>query len=132
MTLKVTGLDVLSDEVVGRGGFLAVRRLRLKNVRADGSRSREYLVDFIVRPKGFDAVVVVIWNRGTDGRVRVLVREGLRPPLALGRPAGELCVPDPRPHLYLREVVAGIVEVSDRGDEGLRRRAALEVEEEAG
>jgi ADP-ribose pyrophosphatase len=29
-------------------------------------------------------------------------------------------------------VVAGIVEVDDKGEEGLRRRAALEVEEEAG
>ena len=132
MTLKVTGLDVVSDEVVGRGGFLAVRRLRMRNIREDGSRSAEYLVDYIVRPKGFDAVVVVIWNRGPDGRVRVLLRDGLRPPLALGRPAGELCVPDERPHLYFREVVAGIVETSDSGEDGLRRRAALEVEEEAG
>ncbi len=130
--LQVTGLDVVSDEIVGRGGFLAIRRMRMKNIRADGSRSAEYLVDFIVRPKGVDAVVVVVWQRAPDGTIRVLLRDGLRPPLRMGRPREQLVLPDPRDYLFFREVVAGIVEVGDHGDDGLRRRAALEVEEEAG
>jgi ADP-ribose pyrophosphatase len=41
-------------------------------------------------------------------------------------------MPDARPNLLLTEVVAGIVEAGDRGEEGIRRRAALEVAEEAG
>ena len=133
MTLKVTGLDVLSDDLVGRdGGFLAIRRMRMMNLHADGTRSREYLVDFLVRPKGIDAVVVAVWHRAADGRVRVLLRDGLRPPLCVGRSPDQLVVPDARPYLFFREVVAGIIETSDQGEDGLRRRAALEVLEEAG
>jgi ADP-ribose pyrophosphatase len=132
MSARVTGVEIVSDEVVGRGGFLAIRRLRMKNLREDGTRSPEYLVDFIVRPKGHDAVVVAMWHRAGDGRVRVLLRDGLRPSLYLGRPQAELVLPDPRPYLFFREVVAGIVEQDDRGLDGLRRRAAAEVEEEAG
>ena len=39
---------------------------------------------------------------------------------------------DGKRYLFFREVVAGIIEHDDRGEEGIRRRAALEVEEEAG
>jgi ADP-ribose pyrophosphatase len=129
--MAVTGVDIASDEVVGQGGFLTIRRLRMRNVHDDGSRSAEYLVDFIARPKGHDAVVVALWNRGPDG-VRVLIRSGLRLPLHVGRAQDELAVPDPRPYLFFKEVVAGIVERQDRGEAGLKKRAAMEVEEEAG
>jgi ADP-ribose pyrophosphatase len=130
--MHVTGVEILSDEIVGReGGFLAIRRLRMRNVRADGSRSEPYLVDFLVRPKGIDAVVVAIFTR-QGGGVRVLLRDGLRPALHVGRPPAELPVPDPRRYLFFRELVAGIIEPEDEGEEGIRRRAALEVEEEAG
>jgi ADP-ribose pyrophosphatase len=129
---RVVGVEVLSDDVVGTGGFLAVRRLRMRNVRDDGSRSAEYLVDFIVRPKGVDAVAVALWHRRADGAVLVLMRDGLRPPLHVGRPPDALVVPDRRKYLFFREVVAGIVERDDRGEAGLKRRAAIEVEEESG
>jgi ADP-ribose pyrophosphatase len=128
---EVTGFDILSDEMVGEGGFLTIRRLRMRNVRADGSRSATYLVDYLARPKGIDAVVVAIYCR-RGGEVQVLLRDGLRPPLYLGRPQDRLVVPDAKVYLRFREVVAGIVEVDDHGDAGLRRRAAMEVEEEAG
>lgn len=130
--MKVNGLHVDGDEVVGReGGFLGIRRLRLRNTRTDGTLSDSYVNDFAVRPMGLDAVVVVVWHRAGD-RVRVLVRDGLRPTLALGREAARLVVPDPRPYLFLTELVAGILEVDDRGEDGLRARAAAEVREEAG
>jgi len=130
---RITGFDVVSDELVGReGGFLAIRRLHLRNRRDDGSLSSQYLCDFIVRPYGLDAVVVVVWAR-RDGRVEVLVRDGLRPALWFGRddPARQV-VPDPRRHRFLTELVAGIIEEEDRGEAGLRQRAAAEVHEEAG
>src|SRR5262249_11791885 len=41
-------------------------------------------------------------------------------------------VPDGRTHLYCEEIVAGLLEADDRGEEGLRRRAVAEVREEAG
>jgi len=129
--MHIRGIEVISDERVGGGGFLEVRRVRLQNVREDGSRSPVYLCDFLARPKGVDAVVVAVYQR-TGGQVRVLLRDGLRIPLAVGRPPEELPVPDGKSYLFFREVVAGIIEDDDRGEEGIRRRAAIEVEEEAG
>lgn len=131
---KVVGLDVESDEVVGvDGGFFGIRRTRLRNVRADGSRSEAYGCDFVVRPKGVDAVVVALYHRPPEGGpVRVLLRSGLRPALALGRPTETLAIADGRTYLQLTEVVAGIIENADRGEDGIRQRAVAEVHEEAG
>jgi ADP-ribose pyrophosphatase len=123
-------VEILSDEIVGReGGFLAIRRLRCVNVRGDGSRSEPYLCDFLVRPKGIDAVVVVVYAR-EQAHTRVLLRDGIRLPLAFGR--GPAPVPDGKSYQVFRETVAGIIEVEDQGRAGIQRRAALEVEEEAG
>jgi ADP-ribose pyrophosphatase len=131
---EVTGLEVDREETFGaEGGFLAVRRVHLRNVRADGSRSAPYINVFVYRARAkLDAVVVVVWHRTPDGRIEVLLREGLRPTLALGRPAVRQMVPDPRAYLYLSELVAGICELADDGEDGLRTRAAAEVLEEAG
>ncbi len=130
---NVVAYDIAGDEIHGlEGGFMGVRRLHLCNRRDDGTRSPPFICDFIVRPKGVDAVVVAIWNRGEDGTVDVLVRAGLRPALAVGRPASSLPVPDRQPYLLFTEVVAGIIERGDAGEAGIRRRAALEVGEEAG
>jgi ADP-ribose pyrophosphatase len=131
--MHVVGVEIVSDQVIGReGGFLAIRRLRMKNRRADGSHSAEYLCDYLIRPMGQDAVVVAIFTRPATGGVRVLLRDGLRPPLHVGRADAGLPVPDGKGYLYFREVVAGIIENDDKGEEGIRRRAALEVMEEAG
>jgi ADP-ribose pyrophosphatase len=125
----VADLIVDGDERTGEGGFLAIRRLRLRNRRRDGSASAPYVCDAIVRPYGQDAVVVAVY---TDPPTRVLVREGLRPVLALARDAAAAPLPEPPPSMWLAELVAGIVETGDRGEAGLRERAAAEVEEEAG
>ena len=132
MMKDVVGYEIESDTLVGdEAGFFRVRRLRLRNRRSDGSQSEPYVCEYVERPKGHDAVVVAIYTR--DGqRVRVLVREALRPALTFGRPSSELAVPDERPYLGFPEVVAGIVERSDRGEAGIRQRAADEVAEEAG
>jgi ADP-ribose pyrophosphatase len=118
--MRVVDLEILSDELEPRG-FLSVRRVEVRNVRADGSHSRAYAYEFLERPKGQDAVVVVAWCR-RDGDVHVLIREQLRPPVYVARK-------DDR-QLLLRECVAGIVEQDDGSD--LRHRAATELEEEAG
>jgi ADP-ribose pyrophosphatase len=131
-TATVVGFEIESDQIVAReGGFLAIRRLRMRNRRDDGTLSEQYLCDFIDRPIGLDAVVVALYCR-SGGSVQVLVRDGLRPPVALGRPAERTPVPEPTPHIFLTELVAGIVEEDDRGLEGIRRRAAAEALEEAG
>lgn len=124
-------LIIDSDTEVGEGGFLRIRRLVLRNKRSDGSTSRPYTCDAVVRPYGQDAVVVVVHAR-IDGAVHVLIRQGLRPAVALGRDPQRAPVPEPAPGLFVAELVAGIVEPHDRGAEGLARRAAEEVAEEAG
>jgi ADP-ribose pyrophosphatase len=124
--------EIESDEIVGTGGFLALRRLRMRNRRDDGTLSARYVCDFVVRPYGLDAVVVVIWHRRLDGGISVLVRDGLRPSLFFGRDAAKLPIPEAGPRMMLTELVAGIIEESDRGEEGMRARAAAEVHEEAG
>jgi 8-oxo-dGTP pyrophosphatase MutT (NUDIX family) len=179
---EVVGFVIDSDERVGGGGFLEIRRVRMRNRRADGSISPQYVCDSIARPYGQDAVVVCVFastsrvdggidgrvdsgidgrvdsgidgrvDSGIDGRVdggidgrvddgidgvarsgvRVLVREGLRPPLVLARDASIAPLPEPPPTMFVTELVAGIVETTDRGEAGLRERAAAEVLEEAG
>jgi len=128
----VTGIEIV-DDLTARSrcdeGFLHVRRLLCRNRHADGSASRDYHVDVVDRPIP-DAVAVLIWRRGPQG-IEVLTRKTLRPAahLRVGLP---LPVPDRRPYLLLEELVAGVLEPEDRGEPGLRRRAAEETLEEAG
>ena len=113
----VAAFEVLGDQRVGEGGFLRLRRLRLRLARADGSRTREGIWDYVERPLGLDAVVVAIFRRRE--RVEVLLRAGVRVAVYFGRPSQQL---------LLVELVAGILEPGD----DLARRAADEVLEEAG
>jgi ADP-ribose pyrophosphatase len=106
-------------------GFLQIRRLRVRNRRADGSTSPVYRVDVVDRPR-LDAVAVLV-VRGDE----VLTRQNLRP-AAYFRKDREQPVPDGREHLYCEEIVAGLLENDDHGEAGLRRRAVEEVREEAG
>lgn len=131
MTHEITELVVDSDETVGAGGFLQIRRLRMRNRRADGTLSAPYCADGIVRPYGQDAVVVAVYTRGADG-VQVLVRRGMRPNLPFGRDITRAPLPEPPVSMFSTELVAGILETTDQGEAGLRLRAAAEVLEEAG
>lgn len=117
--MHVKGVDLLSDERAGRGGHLLIRRLRLRMILDDDSRTKEGTWDFVERPMGLDAVVLVLFRQGMLG-VEVLLRSGVRIPLLYGRP-------ERRP-LQFTELVAGILE---EGDE-LAQRAADEAYEEAG
>jgi ADP-ribose pyrophosphatase len=128
---EVRDLIVDSDVRVGDGGFLAIRRLHLRNVRGDGSTSAQYVCDAVVRPFGQDAVIVVVYAKTAHG-FEVLVRHGLRPALVLGRDPARAPMPEQKPALFLTELVAGIVEEGDAGEVGLKARAAHEVYEEAG
>ena len=128
----VTGLEVVADVTEGSRcdeGFLHLKRLVCRNRHADGSISRDYRVDVVDRPIP-DAVAVLIWRRTARGP-EVLTRKTLRP-AAHFRSTLPLPLPDPRPYLLLEELVAGVLEPEDRGEAGLRRRAAEETREEAG
>ena len=110
-------------------GFLQVRRLRVRNRRADGSHSPIYRVDVVDRPR-LDAVAVLVYRRGPQG-LEFLTRQNLRP-AAHFRKDKTPTVPDGRSHLFCEEIVAGLLEPSDSGEPGLRHRCAEEVAEEAG
>lgn len=127
------GFEIDSDRRFGaERGWLFVRSLVLRNRDADGTTSAAYTCDFVERPVGIDAVVVALHHRDASGRVHVLLRRGLRPAVALGRVAGVPPIADEDPGPWTVELVAGIIEVGDRGEAGVRRRAALEAAEEAG
>ena len=110
-------------------GWLRVRRLRCRNRRADGTTSEIYRVDVIDRPR-LDAVAVMVFRRGELG-VEVLTRRQLRP-AAYFRKDLPKTIEDGRVHLFIEEIVAGLLEPSDHGEEGVRARAAIEVAEESG
>ncbi|MBL9019683.1 MAG: NUDIX hydrolase [Myxococcales bacterium] len=128
---KIVGFHVDSDELLAGGGFLKLRRLRMRNQRDDGSLSEQYCCDSMARPYGQDAVVVAVFARGEHG-VDVLLRDGLRPPITLARSPAAAPLPEDPPGLFVTELVAGIIETTDKGESGLRARAAAEVLEEAG
>jgi ADP-ribose pyrophosphatase len=128
----VTGLEIVEDLTASARcdeGFLHVRRLKVKNRRADGSASNVYRVDVVDRPR-LDAVAVLVWRRGPGGP-EFLTRQNLRP-AAYFRRDKVPAVPDGRSHLFCEEIVAGLLEGADQGEAGVRRRAADEVHEEAG
>ncbi len=126
-------IEVVADHTASSAcdqGFLTLRRLEVRNLYTDGSASQPYRCDVMHRP-GSDAVVAVLFER-TEAGVNVLLREASRVPIYL-RKEDTFVHPDPREYLSIQEVVAGLVEASDpAGAPGLRRRAAIETEEEAG
>jgi ADP-ribose pyrophosphatase len=129
--IELDSLIIDSDERVGEGGFLTLRRMRMRNRRVDGSVSEPYVCDGVVRPYGQDAVIVAVYARTPRG-IEVLVRECLRPVLAIVREPARAPLPEPPYGMFLTELVAGIVEEGDHGEAGLRTRAAAEVLEEGG
>lgn len=136
---EIVDVVLLHSEEHDGGRYLRWRRVHLQNLRADGSRSAQYICEFSDRPRhGTDAVAVVLWRRSLQGQgqglgqIEVLLRRGLRPTLRFGRPSAGLAQPDAAPYLHLTEVVAGILEDGDVGEAGILRRASLEAWEEAG
>jgi ADP-ribose pyrophosphatase len=128
----VTDIEIIEDfssSAKCDEGFLRVRRLRCQNRRADGTASKVYRVDVVDRPR-LDAVAVLVYRRGEQG-LEVLTRMNLRP-AAYFRRGKEMTVADATTYLRVEEIVAGLLEPEDKGEEGLRHRAAEEVREEAG
>ena len=124
MTVELKAIELVADERVGQGGHLVLRRLRLRFLRADGTRSKEGSWDYVERPMGLDAVVVALWRRGARG-IEVLVRAGVRVPLQFGRP-------EKPARLLFPELVAGILEPGEESEAAVHKRAADEAMEEAG
>jgi len=118
--VEVKGFEVTGDQRVGEGGYLRLRRMKMRMVLADGSRTAEGSWDYVERPIGLDAVVVALYRKRA-GAIEVLLRHGVRVPVAFGRP-------EPAADVLFPELVAGILEEGD----DLFQRAAAECMEEAG
>jgi ADP-ribose pyrophosphatase len=121
-------IEVLADRSHGsRGdqGFIRVRRLDLRNHYEDGSASAPYPYDCAER-SAMDAVGLVL--HAADGRV--CLRSSIRPPLSL-RAGYALPLPGTEdPTLF--EIPAGLVEIDEHGEDGLKSCAARETLEEVG
>ncbi|HXL39315.1 MAG TPA: hypothetical protein VN928_02130, partial [Myxococcales bacterium] len=83
--MEVKGFEVTSDQRVGEGGHLRLRRMRMRILLSDGSRTSEGSWDYVERPMGLDAVVVALFRR-RPGALEVLLRHGVRVPVQFGRP----------------------------------------------
>ncbi len=132
MSTRIEIVDDRSSSVPSDGGFLKVRRLRLRTHYADGTSSEVFPYDVVDR-KALDAVVMALYadREGAPGDPYVCIRSALRPPLALRRHR-ELVVPDPRPDVELWELPAGLIEDHEKGVEGVLACAARETHEETG
>ncbi|MDB4968374.1 MAG: hydrolase [Myxococcales bacterium] len=122
MSHTFKGYEVVSDERIGEGGFLRLRRVRLKVRRDDGTLSKEGLYDFVERPMGADAVVLTLWHRSSEG-IEVLLRHAPRVPLWFR---------SPKVGARHTEVVAGVLETGEDDWAAIQKRAADEAHEEAG
>ncbi len=135
--MHVTDVEIVEDRTAGSRadeGFLRVRRLLVRNVYADGGHSEPYACDIVSRSH-VDAVAVVLYridgSPGETRSVRVVLKEGLRPPVLLRRDK-ELVRPDLREWLVVTEIAAGVLEESDGEAGGIAARAAAEAHEECG
>jgi len=121
---------VIEDDDRDRVGYLGIRRTRLRARFPNGVTSEPFIYDTVER-KALDAVVIVPHFRDAEGRRCVVLRSGIRPPLAL-RP-DELRLEKEEPLVgMLWEVPAGLIEANEVGEEGRRRCAARELFEEVG
>ena len=128
---KVRTIEIIEDYTARARldeGFLRLKRFRAQNRRTDGSASPEYRIDVVDRPT-LDAVALAIWARSARG-VEVLTRHQLRPAAFFrrGKPAA-LSEPE---YLLVEEIVAGVLEPGEVGEDALRHRAVEEAREEAG
>ncbi|MCH2112307.1 MAG: NUDIX hydrolase [Planctomycetes bacterium] len=126
-------LEIVADHTASSScdeGFLRLRRLEVRHHWSDGRVSQPYPCDIVSRP-GTDAVGVVLFQTREGGETKVVLKEGIRPPVWLRREQ-DLIQEEPEAPLMMVELVAGILEPEDRGHEGLMRRAQVEAREEAG
>ncbi|MDQ3031345.1 MAG: NUDIX hydrolase [Myxococcota bacterium] len=116
-----------SDTMRSSEGFVRVRRLVVRNRYGDGTTSAEYRYDCAERD-AMDAVGILL----VDRQGRVCLRSSIRPPLSL-RPGYSLPLASEEsgdPTLF--EIPAGLVEVDEKGEDGLCGCCARETLEEVG
>jgi len=122
-------VEVVRERGMSREGFLRVRHVELRNQYPDGSTSQPYEY-FMVERTLLDAVAIVLY-RETEAGPELLLRSQLRPPLAF-RTHYEVPVPALGTGAVQWEIPAGLIELGERGEDGLFARASAEALEEVG
>ncbi len=129
---RIQNVEIVEKQKVGNGeesSYLTLYSLSVRNTYTDGTQSRPYRYEAVLR-KWLDAVVLVL-SSTIDGKICVCLRTCIRPPLLL-RPTVDLPQPDNERTIAVMELPAGLIEGTDRGEEGLRARAVAETLEETG
>lgn len=144
LSRKPVTIEVVEDRTPPQpSGFLHLRRVLLRVGVGDALASEPYAYDFVER-RALDAVVLVLYDVGRDGALRVLVRSNVRPPLAFREGALREQLGSPlvlrdgsKPSASTVELPAGLIEpdeiaASPHGEAALRACATREALEETG
>lgn len=119
---------VVEKDARDTAGYLRMRRSELRARFPNGVTSEPFAYDTVER-QALDAVVIVPHFRDAAGRLCVVLRSAIRPPLALREE--ERVSTDAEPGM-MWEVPAGLIERDESGEEGRRRCASRELFEETG
>jgi len=128
--LKIVKVHTLDHHTcrIWKNGFFDHHAYLLQNEYSDGSLSHPYRNEFFDRT-GLDCVAILPY-RNTNEHLEIGILKAFRPAVYF-RSQKELPVPE-RVYTWIYEAVAGSLEHGDSGETGLRKRAALELAEEAG
>jgi len=134
--LKLSHVETRDDapDILSWGGFLTLKRYKVRNVFQEGGSTPWYWVES-VHPPFHDAVVVALYALPAGQDPLVVLRRGVRPSLTLRAQNDSLKKIDGGELSGITwELPAGGVEPGDLepGGVGLRGRARLEAWEEAG
>lgn len=129
---RIKNVEIVEQRQVSSpdaSAYLSLHSLKVQNTYSDETKSAVYRYEGVLR-KYLDAVVLIL-TAAINGEPHVCLRTSIRPPLLLRR---TLTLPQPDDDLpfALLELPAGLIEDADKGQDGLRARAAAETIEETG
>jgi len=128
--LRIKKVHVLDHHIcqIWENGFFTHHAYLLQNEYEDGILSRPYRNEFFDR-KGLDCVAVLPYRISREG-TEVGILRAFRPAVYF-RSEKEKPLPE-RNYTWIYECVAGSLEPGDIGEEAVRNRVAMELDEETG
>jgi ADP-ribose pyrophosphatase len=124
-------LEIVEDLGSSDKGFLRIVRRRLRAHYPDGTSSPPFVYDEVERA-AIDAVILCVHFLDANRVRHVYLRSAVRPPVAFRDRARSPRPSDDPPGGFLWELPAGLVEVSEQSEAGLRHAARREIHEELG
>jgi 8-oxo-dGTP pyrophosphatase MutT (NUDIX family) len=124
-------LEIVEELPSSDPGFLRIVRRRLRAHYPDGTVSAPFPYDIVDRA-AIDAVIFCVHFVDASGIRHVYFRSSVRPPVAFRDPSRS-----PRPALdppggAMWEIPAGLIDASEQSEDGIRRAARREIQEELG